>query len=328
MTGHIYMRISSMLKGTNPMSLKRAVFIVENAYYENKLDYNRYETQINKLVVLCKKILKNEGFNEDNKAACNYAIQKLFSDTLKIDDTVNYPFVYDFVDYMGDEDYSKQFVTKLLNTGKGQCHSMPLLYLILAQELNTEAYLTIAPAHSYVKYRAGNTLLDFECTNGRQTDDKFMMASGYISLEAVKNKIYLAPQTLLQTITQCMADLATQYALRYGYDDYVFKCCNKALQYNPQCLAAWQNISNLTTASALRIANKYGNPPLGRLDEHPDLKNAYVNLTAVYRHLDNLGYLQIPKEDYAKWLQLANREEQKREQAELNNKMKNNLKHN
>jgi|GEM_PF-6378361 len=60
---------------------------------------------------------------------------------------------YDFVDFWGREDTRKVFVTKLLATNSGQCQSLPQLYLILAEELGTTAYLAFSPEHSYIKFQ-------------------------------------------------------------------------------------------------------------------------------------------------------------------------------
>ena len=43
-----FKKLDSMLDGKEPMSIKQAVFAVENAYFENKLDYTQYEKVIYK----------------------------------------------------------------------------------------------------------------------------------------------------------------------------------------------------------------------------------------------------------------------------------------
>ncbi len=112
-------------------------------------------------------------------------------------------------------------VTKLLNTGTGQCHSMPLLYLILAEELNTDAYLAHSPSHSYIKFPFDSSLYDFETTCGKPNTDEWLVRLGYISPKAVKSGIYLTPMTKRQTIAQCLADLSTEYVTQYGNDSFV-----------------------------------------------------------------------------------------------------------
>jgi len=63
------------------------------------------------------------------------------------------PYVYDFDDFMGDKDWTKQFVTKLMRTHTGNCHSLPYLYKILCEEIGAKASLVLGPNHVYIKHR-------------------------------------------------------------------------------------------------------------------------------------------------------------------------------
>ncbi|MCW5921846.1 MAG: hypothetical protein KIS77_05840 [Saprospiraceae bacterium] len=59
-------------------------------------------------------------------------IAAVLADTVQLKDETgkvtftHKPYGYDFEDPWGKQDWSKQFVTKLMGSGKGQCHSMPL----------------------------------------------------------------------------------------------------------------------------------------------------------------------------------------------------------
>ena len=63
------------------------------------------------------------------------------------------PYSYDFDDPFGHKDWDNMFVSKLLNTGKGNCHSLPYLYKIIAEELGISAHLALAPNHIYIKHK-------------------------------------------------------------------------------------------------------------------------------------------------------------------------------
>ena len=79
------------------------------------------------------------------------------------------------------------FVQKLLVTGKGQCNSLPKLYLILAEEIGAEAHLALSPNHSYIKFPddEGNWH-NIELTNNMLTTDAFILNSGYVKAEAIQ----------------------------------------------------------------------------------------------------------------------------------------------
>ncbi len=48
---------------------------------------------------------------------------------------IHLPFHYNFDDYAGNKDWSNTFVTKLLTSHKGNCHSLPILYKLIAEEM-------------------------------------------------------------------------------------------------------------------------------------------------------------------------------------------------
>jgi hypothetical protein len=84
---------------------------------------------------------------------------------------------------MGHKDLTKTFVTKLLVQNSGQCHSMPLLYLMMAQELGTEAYLSYSPSHSYVMFKDNKSRWNnLELTNGKLITEAAILGSGFIRL--------------------------------------------------------------------------------------------------------------------------------------------------
>jgi hypothetical protein len=318
--------LNQMLSDSIPINLKHAVFISENAYYNNTKNYQNFCKQVDSLVWICRQILKEKGFGEDNKMACNSAIQKLFADTIKYTlpngkKAIFYPLTYDFDDCWCDKDFEKMFVTKLLNTKTGQCHSMPLLYLIIAQELKTDAYLTIAPVHSYIKFPVGNFLFSFECTNGVLTADDWIVASGYVSSLAVKNKIYLYPLTLKQTIAECLNDLGGHYQQRFGYDNFVTDCAYTALKYFPNCLSALQVIANNEIAICANKAKQYDFPSINKYSQFPELKMEFEKMLQLQLNVDATGFINIPKDVYDRWHGTLKEEKQRRESEQLKNKM-------
>lgn len=147
----------AMKNGKQQFSIRRAVFLVENAYKNSTLNYKKFTSQINGRVNVCKSLMKANGIRSNNNLGKNYVIQKMFSEKVIIykNDTViskvYKPFRYDFNDFMGTKDWSNMFVSKLLSTGSGQCHSLPLTYLCIAEGLNAKAYLSFAPEHSYIR---------------------------------------------------------------------------------------------------------------------------------------------------------------------------------
>ena len=153
-TGSFYAardEINDMLCGKRPMSLKRAVFLCENAYFDNRMSYDRFNAEIQNLKKICLLKLKEEGASLQDNMAKNLMIFRVITDEVCVKEPgtektlTHYPMKYDFEDFYAREDASKYMVSKLLIQNTGQCHSLPLLYLILAEELGAKAHLSFSP---------------------------------------------------------------------------------------------------------------------------------------------------------------------------------------
>lgn len=182
------------LTSLNPdnYTVSEANFIVENAYYDNKQNFNQFKSGIQKTAKQLLQKMKEKKQDAESNTDKNLMIFEYLSKGMKLGGVQHKAIRYDFEDYMGTKDWSKMFVSKLLKTGSGQCHSMPLLYLMLAEEMNTEAYLAYAPNHTYIKFLDGEgEWQNAELTNGIFTANSLILESGYIKSEALQNDIYM-----------------------------------------------------------------------------------------------------------------------------------------
>ncbi|PHR46497.1 MAG: hypothetical protein COA32_10150 [Fluviicola sp.] len=315
-------KLMKMKEDKTSFSLKESVFIVENAYANNTLDYERYNKQIAIKVNVLNMLMKKEGITTTNNLGKNYVIQKLFSERIvEFKDTVvwrvHQPYQYAFDDFLGEEDWSNMFVTKLLHTGKGQCHSMPLLYLILAEEINAKAWLSLAPEHSFVIFSDGRTFLNFETTNGYPVTENWMMESGYINSMAIKNKIYLDTLGQNALISTLLADLAMGYIDKFGYDDFVVTMTDQLLQMYPKSIQGQILKADLLAIETKRRLQKAGDPPIEEINKYPEANQAYNALLEQYNFIDMLGYKYMPKEVYASWLASLDDEKHQQEKKKL-----------
>ena len=63
----------------------------------------------------------------------------------------NRPFGYDLDDPLGQKNFYSRLLTRYLATRKGNCVSMPILFLILGERLHLDVTLSTAPLHVFVK---------------------------------------------------------------------------------------------------------------------------------------------------------------------------------
>jgi hypothetical protein len=197
------------------------------------------------------------------------------------------------------------FVSKLLETGKGNCHSLPYLYKILADELGIPCHFAFAPNHLYIKLFSEKTgWYNIELTNGTFPIDAWIMASGYISTDAIRNGLYMDTLSEKQMLANCLLDLAHGYQYKFGKDsiNFVILCCNTLLKYHPV------NVNALLTKveaqkhhiQSLMKAHNVKSPK--KLLDNKFIKEMYDEMTVIYTTLHDLGYNQMPKEMYLQWL--------------------------
>jgi hypothetical protein len=313
-----FAEITQMLEGKKPVSLKKAVFLTENAWFGNQQQYEWFCGDISSGTDIIKTAIQQAGYDTSNVTARKWMLQKYMADTVVLKDSkgnpsfYHLPYRYDFEDPFGKTDWSKMFVTKLLGSREGQCHSMPLLYLILAEELGIDARLTYSPGHSYIKVQNGKgEWFNYETTNGQYSTDSWVLSSGYVKAEAVKNGVYLKRMSKKEVIASCLADLAKGYALKYGFDKFVLDCLNTALKYHPNNIYALQLKSDYNSYLFHYVISQLGFPPPDKVHEYPKAYELLRIRDELYQRIDQLGYEPIPDQVYQTWLQSFETEKKK-----------------
>ena len=90
--------------------------------------------------------MQEEKLDKNDGLAKLMMIFRILSEVIEVKEPgsektiIHHPMKYDFEDYRADVNTSNYMVSKLLAQNTEQCHSMPLLFLILAEELETEAF--------------------------------------------------------------------------------------------------------------------------------------------------------------------------------------------
>lgn len=103
------------------------------------------------------------------------------------------PFQYDLTDPLGQQP-GAQLLAHYLATKKGNCVSMPMLFLALGEKLGLDFTLSSAPLHLFVKYtdRATGKTWNLQTTSGAGfTRDEHYRKQLAMTDEAIANGIYL-----------------------------------------------------------------------------------------------------------------------------------------
>src|SRR5579859_105906 len=160
-----YADIKEVLDKDIDVTFEQVCFVTEDVFFNHQLEFRKFDDEINRLKIMALEWMKanplhSYPFSDSVNFQKNYAIYKVLKDTIRFiaNDTAIYahlPFNYDFNDFSGNVDWSNMFVTKLLATHKGNCHSLPYLYKILADELGATCWLALSPNHIYIENRCG-----------------------------------------------------------------------------------------------------------------------------------------------------------------------------
>lgn len=314
-----FSKLNFLIKNNSIGDFKKAVFICENTFYGDTSSEEKFDKVIDYLKLLTEawslfNPIRNYKLSDSANFQNNFAIYHFLKDTTKLiidnKEYIHLPYTYDFEDFFGRNDWSTMFVTKLLMTNRGNCHSLPYLYKILADEIGATCWLSFAPNHMYIKNRCKKIgWYNTELTSGEFPIDAWILTSGYIPIDAVRSGIYMDTLSNKQTIAQCVLDLAKGYEFQTKnyYDGFILKCCDLTLKYHPQNVQAIL----LKAETLKRIYENHGKVKSAvGMDTYAEMEKLYVQLF-------ELGYREMPEKMYMQWLRSVTKERNKYTNKEL-----------
>lgn len=155
----------------------------------------------------------------------------------------NQPFQYDLDDPYGRAIRSK-LVSTYLATRKGNCVSMPLLFIVLGQKLGLDLTASTAPEHVFVKYRdETGEVFNLEATSGAGfTSEAWMLKNMPMTPEALSNGVFLRRHTKKETVVVMLTTLMEFYGKEDRQEERVALAA-LALKYDPRNVSAMLHIS-------------------------------------------------------------------------------------
>jgi len=290
-------QIENMLNGKEEANYEKAIFIIENAWYENQIDKANFDYAIDSKISAIKQLIKanydDKVFKKDmnslyhkpnaeelyNKALANWAIYSYMT---------NKPYTYSFADPMATEDWRNSQVVNLNNTKQGNCFALASLFKILSSRLNSDATLCTAPSHIYISHEdEKGTSYNIELGSQKFPGTGTLATLTHSTMESIRSNISLRRLTNKQSVALCLVYLAKGYEHKFNISSDVFmmNCAETALKYdslnlNAMLLKAELLESNLMTTGK-SIAQLKGN-------------TEYIKYEKLLVHLYQLGYREIP----------------------------------
>jgi len=203
-------RVKTILQQPESIMDLAVVKLTIDKMIEPSIDINANLKKIDSIVV---QILAMAGSNSSSNAKLLALKRYLYE---KGPWNNNEPYQYDFADPRGTKINNKLLPTYLA-TKKGNCVSMPFLFVVLGQRLGLDVSASTAPEHYFVKYTDPDVGITYnlETTSGANpTRDMWYRQEMPMTDEAIANGIYLQALTKRETAALMATILAENFAER------------------------------------------------------------------------------------------------------------------
>lgn len=333
--------LTQMVSEQKALYLADAFYKMEAAFGTLQLTYEEYRKIIAQSAAFIKQWMRENNLSLSNPEAVHYAIQSFMGETLTIKSnnlpgvgTIPHshkPFIYDYIDYRAEKDIHNHFLTKTLATGTGQCNTLPRVYLVLAEAMGVEAYLTFAPQHSFIKYKNNDgTIQNYEPTVHWHMTDQDYMEEMPIMSAATKNRVYLDTLNKKQIITAVMIDLASNFTHEHWFGDgkFVQTCVENAMNANSSPWVRMQGLmlKNMLLASQLEsVLTSAKITDLKDIENSPEAAKIYNEYQANEVEMEAMGLQVFPEEKYNAMLKKHDRRGKLQEAKKINTKAKRSL---
>ncbi|WP_165595551.1 transglutaminase family protein [Methylovorus sp. MM2] len=216
----------------------------------------------------------------------------------------NRAYNYDFDDPLGTRLGTKLLINYIASR-KGNCVSMPLLFIILGQRLGLDVTAANAPQHILVKYRdpSGN-LINIEATSGaKPARDIWYRQNNPMTDQAIANGVYLRALSKKETVATMTFTLAEHYMDTQEYEK-VIDVTDLVLEYAPKSVDAM--VLKGTASGRLvkeRYVSKYPTPNLIPLEQRAAFESLAHNNQYWFQQAETLGWREPSQADDESYLQ-------------------------
>lgn len=306
--------IEAMLSNKIPLDYERAVFITENAFYENAMDYTLFKenidfhlqniqfistksAEVNTITTTHKITVSKDSANKNiQRAFDNFAIYKYITDTtfFVIDSTTYYhpKFQYQFSDPFATKNWQTSQVTNLLNdeTNTGNCNALTTLFKLFSLRLNSNAKLCTAPNHIFIRHANENGIFfNIELASQSFPGTGSIETISYTTDQAARSGIAMRELNLKQSINLLLINLAKGYERKFNNksDKFILDCADLSLKYDNLNLNAM-----LLKAEYLNDKIVSSKKSITQLQTNTD----FIALQSQIATLYNLGYREMPTE--------------------------------
>lgn len=214
------------------------------------------------------------------------------------------PFEYDMDDPFG-ANIKNKLLSNYLVSRKGNCVTMPFLFIILGQRLGIDLTASTAPKHVLVKWRnEGGTWINLEATSGAApARDVWIRQQIPMTDEALANGVYMQPLTRKETAALMVITVAEFYFQREEYEKAI-AISDLVLEHYPKHVGT-MTLKASACARLMRkhFVEKYPSPNLIPPPERAYFEYLSRNNQQWFAKAEALGWREETKVDEEKYLQ-------------------------
>lgn len=214
------------------------------------------------------------------------------------------PYHYDFDDPSGTI-VSHKLLPNYLASKKGNCVSMPLLFIVLGQRLGIDVTASTAPKHVLVKYTDSDTgqTYNLETTSGANpARDVWYQQTMHVTDQALENRIYLQKLTKQESLAVMATVLAESYYEKQDYEKAMM-ISDVVLKHNSNAVDTMLMKGSLFyKLLAKHYLNKYPTPNLIPVAERPYFEFLDINNRFWFEKAEKLGWREPTQADEINYL--------------------------
>lgn len=208
------------------------------------------------------------------------------------------PFQYDLVDPLGTK-LADKLLPNYIASRRGNCVSMPILFIILAGRQGLNVTASVAPLHIFVRFTnsATSKTYNLETTSGGLPEpDEWYREKLPMSDEAVKNGVYMKTLTKKETVA-VMAEVVLEHFMQEKRYRDTIDTADIILKYYPNFVSA---ILFKGTAYAglidMKFRQKYATPNEIPLSVRPTYRSYVEQNRMSFERAQALGWRQTDGE--------------------------------
>jgi regulator of sirC expression with transglutaminase-like and TPR domain len=282
--------------------------LVIDKMVDSSTNVNQYLKKFDEMIVEIKKILGPRTKSMDKMLAIKTYLFNMG------EWNNNQPFVYDLSDPLGRK-LENKLISNFIETKKGNCVSMPFLFLILGEKMGIDVVASTAPLHIFARFKDDLTgdVWNIETTNGGNPARNLWYIQQFnITEESIRNGVYLKNLTKKETISLMLMEVE-QFYIETKEFEKALEICDLALKYYPNYAYALARKGNAYACILDRDVRQKGYSPENPLPKDKEIfyKNIFKKNLQCFTDAESLGWKETDKDFDKKYLKMVKDEQNK-----------------